>query len=300
MIQTKQTATIGMAMHIGTSKHYARVIYRLAKKFKRLDKKDDGILKEFEEGIEDKSIKIVVEKAMEFIDIEEKEHEYEATIDKDGFMLEYRVVKDLGKLLDELEDIEKKQEGKSKEALDAGIKKLKEIFSEIKKFVEAEVKLERDQELGHHFLRDQDMRGENWLERILKREARHLKGDINPTKRVLHEVHNLIQDIKKGHVDENLLKKLAKELDELKKDIKEEFKEIFELEKIMAHLSEKNQRIMKKFDADLAKLKTTHFPEHQLEEIEAKVAKLESHIKELEKDNLITAKAVRNKVRRDT
>lgn len=302
MKETKAIAKIGLAMHVGTSKHFASVVYRCSKKLKRLDKKDDKLLEKVQKGVEDKSIKLVLDNAMKFIDIEEKELEKEKIIDEDGFVIEYRVVKKIDVLLGNFELIEKKQEegGKIKESLDVDISEMKSIFKDIKEYVDKEVKLERDEVLGRHFIRDQDfMRGEAWLERILKREARHLKGDVRPTQHLIRDVYDLLKDIQKGkNVDDALLKKLTEEVKELKKDVKAEFDAIYHLKQIMVKLDEKHDNVLEKFNNELKKLEETHFPEGELNKIVKRRTELVQNIKELKEDNLVWAKTVKLQVKR--
>ena len=197
----KQTAKVGLAMHIRSAKYYAKRSKRTARATKAAYNNQQKLVLDLEQAMRESpiSLKKIVETTNKFIQSCSDEAKELYEISEDAFTLEYKIVKELSKLIKDMGDIESSiklnPNAVTGDAEDI-ISKLKSLFSRIKGKITLEKRQMKDLKRNKEKMRDRSWKTDDMLLNSLKRSARKEKRKVKKTDNVLDELHKLINHLK--------------------------------------------------------------------------------------------------------
>ncbi|MBL7051263.1 hypothetical protein ISS04_03850 [Candidatus Woesearchaeota archaeon] len=264
----KQTAKIGLAMHIGSSKHYARVIRRLTKAIKGDVKDEHEDVHKLDAAITEGSITKVKETMNQLIETCKDEAKELDKISEEVYVLEFRMEKDLKKLVDDLNELSKnpKHQTELKDALNS----LYVLFKEIHQKILMEKRQMRDLKRDKNRLRDRTIKPNIMLFHSLRVCAKAEKRDVKKVSKVIHELQGIIEDLKKGKADKNSFEIIKKDTEKLKSEIEEELKVLIQIESAVVYLTERFKELNMKEFQKVRELAQKGFPQKVESEIALK------------------------------
>ena len=156
----KQIAKFGLYMHLGTSKHYARIIRRLAKGIKGDINKEHEDAKKLDKAINDRSISRIKESMYTLIEDCKKEAKKLDNISEEVYVLEFRMERDLNTLVKDLEEIKNTPNFNKKEdqaKFNENIEILHNLFSNIRSAIKTQKQKMKDLKRDKDKLRDKSV-----------------------------------------------------------------------------------------------------------------------------------------------
>ncbi len=289
-VVSKQIAKIGLVMHIGSSKHYAKVIIRLTKAIKGDVKDEHEDVHKLDEAITEGSILKVKETMNHLIETCKDEAKELDKISEEVYVLEFRMEKDLKKLVDDLNSLNKdpKHEAELKESLNS----LYSLFKEIHQKILMEKKQMRDLKKDRHRLRDRTIKLNIMLFHTLKVCAKAEKRDVKKVAKVIHELQGLIEDLKKGKADKNVFGTIKTDAEKLKSEIEEELKVLTQIESATVYLTERFKELNAKEFQKVRDLAQKGFPQKVESEIALKEQEFLEQLKAEERKEYDRVRAV--------
>ena len=201
----KQTAKAGLAMHIRSAKYYAKRSKRTARATKKAYNNQQKLVLDLEQAMRENpiSLKKIVETTNKFIQSCSDEAKELYEIAEDAFTLEYKIVKELSKLIKDMEGVSLSLQSslKSHPNLFTGdasneISELTKLFTKIEGQITLEKRQMKDLRRNKEKMRDRSWKTDDMLLNSLKRSARKEKRKVKKTDDVLDELHKLINHIK--------------------------------------------------------------------------------------------------------
>ncbi|MBW2985252.1 hypothetical protein KY313_01170 [Candidatus Woesearchaeota archaeon] len=197
----KQTAKVGLAMHIRSAKYYAKRSKRTARATRAAYNTQQKLVLDLEQAMRESpiSLKKIVETTNKFIQSCSDEAKELYKISGDAFTLEYKIVKELSKLIKDMDDVQssiKSNPNVFTGDAEKDISELNSLFSKIKGQITLEKRQMKDLKRNKEKMRDRSWKTDDMLLNSLKRSARKEKRKVKKTDDVLDELHKLINHIK--------------------------------------------------------------------------------------------------------
>lgn len=286
----KQKAKMGLAMHIGSSKHYAKVIRRLTKAIKGDVKDEHEDVHNLDSAITEGSITKVKETMNHLIETCKDEAKEMDKISEEVYVLEFRMEKDLKKLMEDLKSLKNnpKHEAELKDSLNS----LYTLFKEIHQKILMEKKQMRDLKRDKYKLRDRTIKPNIMLFHSLKVCAKAEKKDVKKASGVIHELQGIIEDLKKGKADKNSFEIIKKDTEKLKAEIEEELINLTKIESAVVYLTERLKQLNATEFQKVRELAQKGFPQKVESEIVLKEQEFLDQLKAEERKEYDRVRAV--------
>jgi hypothetical protein len=285
----KIKAKIGLSMHLGSNKHYAKNIKNTPKKIKHLMHSREEIIKNIdicmkEEGSPD----LIKNSFKDFISNCKSEAELLDNVSDEIFTIEKRVLDDLKKVLEELSSIASKPEVTSEAKEDLEL--IRKLFSYIHNKIRTEKILTSDLKRDKNRLRDKSILPDVFLLKRMRVAGKKERKDVKKVSHVFNDLYKSLDEVNKGNF--HSLKRARSDIEELKKDVEEEltlFLKIMEAVVVFTErLKDHNHEVYEK----ILDLKNGGFPKDVLEEIRVMEEGFLGYLKESERKEYFTSKVV--------
>ena len=261
----KTTAKIGLSAHIGSSKHYARIIKRLINAIKGDISTQEADSKKIDEGIKNFSIKTVDMGITDLIKSGKDEAIKLDKISESGFILEFRMEKELKKLVKNLTKL--KKDKNIGQEIQQNLDKLHQLFDRIHTKIRTQRKMMRDLKYNRDKLRDKTIMTNLMLFISLKHSARMEKHNVGKVKKAMSEMEKIINDLNSGKGNAKEVQKITAAIVNLKKNIEEELSNITKIESSIVYIEERLKHLNSKNFEKVRALAQKGFPKKILQKV---------------------------------
>ncbi len=270
-------AKMGLKMHLRSSRHYARHIRILGRRanYNKNERRDSFSKLNF--ALKKGNVHGIYMCVQEYIETCKKEIDELNEIVENVFILESRLEKELNKTIKDLDKLKNNEKVWSNKEVKDSVDTIHKLMRYTKRKINNE---RRDvRRLKHGIRKEKRLLPDITLFHEIKIYSRREKREVRQVDNLFNDIQKILHQSKKGNLNEEKIKQIAKDIDKLKHDIIDEMKGFLKIEKAAIVMMERTKKEdLEAINNEIKELHKKHVPMFHINKFREMLKEVNAHI----------------------